>query len=54
MTPARHGVIPAAKADIYWETPHARSPGPWLFPGAKPGTHVGPERIRQRLHELGI
>jgi hypothetical protein len=32
----------------------ARAPGPWLFPGAKPGTHLGPERIRRRLHELGI
>jgi hypothetical protein len=28
--------------------------GPWLFPGAKPGTHIGPERIRRRLRELGI
>jgi putative transposase len=24
MTPGRHGVIPAAKADIEWETPHQR------------------------------
>lgn len=28
--------------------------GPWLFPGAKPGTHIGPERIRRRLRELGM
>ena len=28
--------------------------GPWLFQGAKPGTHIGPERIRRRLRELGI
>ena len=28
--------------------------GPWLFPGAKPGTHLGPERFRRRLRELGI
>ena len=26
--------------------------GPWLFQGAKPGTHIGPERIRRRLREL--
>jgi hypothetical protein len=26
----------------------------WLFPGAKPGTHIGPERIRRRLRQLGI
>jgi hypothetical protein len=32
----------------------ARAQGPWLFPGAKPGTHLGPERIRRRLRELGI
>jgi hypothetical protein len=32
----------------------ARTPGPWLFPGAKPGTHLGPERIRRRLRDLGI
>ena len=25
-----------------------------MFPGAKPGTHIGPERIRRRLRELGI
>jgi hypothetical protein len=31
---------------------HAK--GTWLFPGAKPGTHIGPERIRRRLRELGI
>jgi hypothetical protein len=28
--------------------------GPWLFPGAKPGTHIGPERVRRRLRQLGI
>jgi hypothetical protein len=28
--------------------------GPWLFPGAKPGTHIGPERNRRRLRQLGI
>lgn len=26
----------------------------WLFPGAKPGTHIGPERVRRRLRQLGI
>ena len=26
----------------------------WLFPGAKLGTHIGPERIRRRLRQLGI
>jgi hypothetical protein len=26
----------------------------WLFPGAKPGTHIGPERIRRRLRQLEI
>ena len=31
-----------------------RATGPWLFPGAKPGTHIGPERIRRRLRELHI
>jgi hypothetical protein len=31
-----------------------RAPGPWLFPGAKPGTHLGPERIQRRLNQLGI
>jgi hypothetical protein len=25
-----------------------------LLPGAKPGTHIGPERIRRRLRQLGI
>ncbi len=30
------------------------APGPWLLPGAKPGTHIGSERVRQRLSELGI
>jgi hypothetical protein len=33
---------------------HARTTGPWLLPGAKPGTHIGPERIRRRLRQLGI
>jgi hypothetical protein len=33
---------------------HARTTGYWLFPGAKPGTHLGPERLRDRLHQLGI
>jgi hypothetical protein len=32
----------------------ATAPGEWLFPGAKPGTHLGPERICRRLRELGI
>jgi hypothetical protein len=32
----------------------ARAHGQWLFPGAKPGTHLGPERFRRRLRELGI
>jgi hypothetical protein len=32
----------------------AIAPGPWLFPGAKPGTHLGPERIRRRLRQLDI
>ncbi len=31
-----------------------RTTGAWLFPGAKPGTHIGPERIRRRLRELDI
>ena len=33
---------------------HAHATGPWLLPGAKPGSHLGPERLRRRLHELGI
>ena len=33
---------------------HAQTAGPWLLPGAKPGTHIGPERIRRRLRQLGI
>jgi len=33
---------------------HAQTTGPWLLPGAKPGTHIGPERIRRRLRQLGI
>ncbi|MCA1679936.1 MAG: hypothetical protein LC777_13815, partial [Actinobacteria bacterium] len=33
---------------------HERAPGPWLLPGAKPGTHIGSERIRCRLRQLGI
>ncbi len=33
---------------------HQRTTGPWLLPGAKPGTHIGPERIRRRLRQLGI
>jgi hypothetical protein len=33
---------------------HASTDGPWLFPGAKPGTHLSPERLRRRLRELGI
>jgi hypothetical protein len=33
---------------------HVRTSGPWLFPGAKPGTHLGPERLRRRLRELGV
>ncbi|MFZ1996632.1 MAG: hypothetical protein WAU75_21140 [Solirubrobacteraceae bacterium] len=28
--------------------------GPWLFPGAKPGMHIGSERVRRRLRQLGI
>lgn len=32
----------------------ATAPGPWLFPGAKPGSHLGPERIRRRLRQLDI
>lgn len=31
-----------------------RATGPWLLPGAKPGTHIGSERIRRRLRQLGI
>jgi hypothetical protein len=33
---------------------HNPTNGPWLLPGAKPGTHIGPERIRRRLRQLGI
>lgn len=33
---------------------HSRASGPWLFPGAKPGTHLGPERLCRRLQQLGI
>jgi hypothetical protein len=33
---------------------HGRAGGPWLFPGAKPGTHLGPERLCRRLQQLGI
>ena len=29
-----------------------RASGPWLLPGAKPGTHIGSERVR--LRQLGI
>ena len=36
------------------EQQHGRASGPWLFPGAKPGTHLGPERLRRRLRELGV
>jgi hypothetical protein len=32
----------------------AEAQGSWLFPGAKPGTHLGPERLRRRLRELGV
>jgi len=28
--------------------------GQWLLPGAKPGSHIGPERTRRRLRELHI
>jgi hypothetical protein len=31
-----------------------QSTGPWLFPGTKPGTHIGPERICRGLCQLGI
>jgi hypothetical protein len=31
-----------------------RTTDPWLLPGAKPGTHIGAERIRRRLRQLGI
>ena len=33
---------------------HGRASGPWLFPGAKPGTHLGPERLCRRLQQRGI
>jgi hypothetical protein len=33
---------------------HVEAAGPWLFPGAKPGTHLGPERLSRRLQQLGI
>lgn len=33
---------------------HDQATGPWLLPGAKPGTHIGAERIRRRLRQLGI
>jgi hypothetical protein len=33
---------------------HAQTTAPWLLPGAKPGNHIGPERIRRRLRQLGI
>jgi hypothetical protein len=33
---------------------HEHASDSWLFPGAKPGTHIGPERIRRRLRQLGI
>jgi hypothetical protein len=33
---------------------HAQTTGPWLPPRAKPGAHIGPERIRRRLRQLGI
>ena len=33
---------------------HAHAEGPWLFPGAKHGTHLGPERLCRRLGELGV
>jgi hypothetical protein len=32
----------------------AEAQGSWLFPGAKPGTHHGPERLRRRPCELGV
>lgn len=31
-----------------------RTTGPWLFPGAKAGTHLGAERARRRLRQLDI
>ena len=31
-----------------------RATGPWLLPGPKPGTHIGSERIRRRLRQVGI
>ena len=33
---------------------HAQAEGPWPFPGAKPGAHLGPERLRRRLRQLGV
>jgi hypothetical protein len=33
---------------------HRRATGAWLFPGAKPGTHLGAERVQRRLVQLGI
>jgi hypothetical protein len=33
---------------------HAQAEGPWLFPGAKPSTHLRPERLCRRLRQLGV
>jgi hypothetical protein len=27
---------------------------PWLFPSVRPGRHLGPQAIRERLEQLGI
>ena len=45
-------VPPQLAALLRHQREHATEP--WLFPGAKPGTHIGPERIRRRLRQLGI
>jgi hypothetical protein len=45
--------ITGAFADLL-RRQRAHAPGPWLLPGAKPRTHLGPERIRRRLRQLGI
>jgi hypothetical protein len=56
-TPLRLGEDPIAVPEplaTLLRHQHQHATDAWLFPGAKPGTHIGPERIRRRLRQLGI
>ena len=51
MTPARHGVIPAAKADIYRETPHRELGPDWQR--KRYSVEHRARRLQRQLEALG-